>query len=123
MFNVKVDTVKNCLFITMKGFMKDDEVKQVADSVIKEAGKLKKGFTVINDISEFSPGSKKGAEDIKKAQLVLFQKGVSKIIRVCSPGNVLSKWQFEKAQKDSGAGYEAVTVDNMDEAIKLITDY
>ncbi|MCP4107868.1 MAG: hypothetical protein GY749_20375 [Desulfobacteraceae bacterium] len=120
MFDIKADVNKNCLFITLKGFLKDDEMKQAADSVIKEAGKLKKGFTVINNISESSPTSKKGAEEIQKAQQALSKHGVKKVIRVCDPDNVLSKWQFEKTQKDSGSEYETITVNNMHEAMKLI---
>lgn len=42
MFEVKVDTLKNYIFIKMEGFMHDEDMKKAAEEVMKEAKKIKK---------------------------------------------------------------------------------
>ncbi|MBN2724664.1 MAG: hypothetical protein JXR95_11390 [Deltaproteobacteria bacterium] len=119
MYNVKVDTAKKCLFITLEGFMQEDEVKKAADLVVSSLPKLPKGFTVVNDISQFKPASREAGEYIKLAQAAIFQKGVSKVIRVTGKSFV-GKLQFERTKKEVNATYETVEVATMEDALKLL---
>ncbi len=66
MFEVKVDTLKNYIFIKMEGFMHDDDMKKAAEEVMKEAKKLKANYAVITDVTKFKPSSQGGAMEIKR---------------------------------------------------------
>jgi len=119
MYDIKADVIKNCLFITLKGFFQPDEAKVAADKVISEAEKLGTGFTIINDISEFKPASEEAAAHIKRAQGAVAQKGVKKVIRIVG-ASVLGKFQFSRTQKEVHAGYESFEVATMEDALKLL---
>jgi hypothetical protein len=116
MFEIKADSKLNLLVLRLEGFMTDDQLKQASDKCIAEAGKLKPGFTVINDISQMKPASPTGAEHIKRAQTSVIGKGVGKIIRVTE--NQISKMQFNRTSKE--VGYNAVEVTSLDEAYRLV---
>jgi hypothetical protein len=112
--DMRADIGKNRLYIVLGGFFQDDEVKQAADKCIAEATKLKAGFGVVNDISEFKPASPKGADEIKRAQLFVKQHGVGRVIRVVGQAS-LTQSQFDRQGKDAGLQAEvAATVADAD---------
>ena len=113
MLEVKVDALKNYIFITMGGFMHDEDMKKAADKVIAEAKKLKKGYTVITDVTKFSPSSQSGALEIQKAQKFLLDNGASKFIRIVE--SVLGKMQFTKNAKE--VGLSVIEVRSFEEAL------
>lgn len=100
MLEVKVDSLKNFIFIKMEGFMHDDDMKMAAEKVISEAKKLKTNYTVITDVTKFKPSSQNGAMEIQKAQKFLLDNGASKFIRIVE--SVLGKMQFTKNAKEVG---------------------
>jgi len=116
MYKIEADQAKNLLILHLEGFMTDEELKRGAEDVISEVDKLKPGFVVINDISKMKPASQVGAEEIKKAQIHVVKKGVSKIIRITD--NPISKMQFNRTGKE--AGYIAEEAKSIEEAIASI---
>ncbi len=117
-YEVKSDKDKNVLYLTMEGFLKDDEINIVADQAVKEAAKLKKGFHVINDLSKFKVASKEGTELIKQAQLNLAKMGIGRVIRVTGDKAVGSA-QFQRTAKD--AGYSGETASTVAEAESMLS--
>jgi hypothetical protein len=118
MHEVRADLSKNLLWIQLKGYFTDDKAREVVDLILKEAGRLRPGFTVINDISEMAPLSKTGMKEIERAQTGIRKLGARKSIRVV--GNVLSGYQIHQIQKTSGADYQVIKVANLEEAMKLV---
>lgn len=112
MFEVKVDTLKNYIFIKMEGFMHDEDMKKAAEEVMKEAKKLKKDYAVITDVTKFKPSSQGGAIEIQKAQKFLLDNGAAKFIRIVE--SVLGKMQFTKNAKE--IGIEVIEVRTYEEA-------
>jgi hypothetical protein len=101
----------------LSGFFQDAEMGPIADKCIAETQKLKAGFDVINDISEFKPATPKGADEIKRAQLFVKQFGVRKVIRVVGEA-VLTQAQFDRQSKS--AGYAADTAPTVAAAEKML---
>jgi hypothetical protein len=118
-YHIKGDLNKNRLNISLEGFMTDQEVKAAADLVIAEAKKLKPGFSVVNDVSTFSPATPQGTEEIKRAQLFLAANGVGRVVRVVGEASI-SAMQMQRKSRE--AGYGADTVASRAEAEKALGD-
>ncbi|SHJ90686.1 hypothetical protein SAMN04488028_10299 [Reichenbachiella agariperforans] len=116
MYDIKADEKKNLLVLILEGFLTDQELIEGADLCISEAKKLRPGFVVINDISRMKPASPQGAQEIKRAQAFVLGIGVTKVIRVTD--NPVVKMQFNRT--GSAAGYEALEVSTMEEALALL---
>lgn len=115
--DIRADVSKNRLYIVLGGFFQDEEVRVASDKCITEAGKLSRGFGVVNDISEFKPATPKGAEEIKRAQLFVKENGVGRVIRVVGQAS-LTQSQFERQSKD--AGYQAEVAATVADAEKML---
>ncbi len=115
--DIRADLAKNRLYIVLDGFFQDDELAKVADTCVSEATKLKPGFDVINDISNFKPATPKGADEIKRAQLFVKEHGVRRVIRVVGEA-VLAQAQFDRQSKI--AGYAADAAPTLAAAEKIL---
>lgn len=116
-FNVRADTVKNRLYVFVQGFLDDNEVENVINTLIAETKKLKPGFDAINDISGFKPASAQAAEKLVQGQRFVKEWGVRRVIRVVGQGG-LAATQLARTGKE--AGYDADTVATMEEAEKVL---
>jgi len=116
MYKIEADKARNLLILHLEGFMSDDELKKGAEEVMRKSDTLKDGFVVINDISKMKPASQGGAEEIKKAQQYVVQRGMGRIIRVTS--DPISSMQFNRTSKS--VGYIAETAGSMEEALKMV---
>ncbi len=112
MFGVTSDPAKNRLYITLGGYMEGPERQDVLKAIMAEAGKLARGFDVINDISALHASNKEGFKDLLRAKSALKLKGVGHIIRVVKIP--LSHMQIERISK--AAGYEAESAESIEEA-------
>ncbi|MBT3362426.1 MAG: hypothetical protein HN929_13795 [Chloroflexi bacterium] len=65
---IEATTTSNRLYMNLSGFFTDDDMQHVYDKFANEAKKLKKGFDVITDTSQFKPITQKGATIINKTQ-------------------------------------------------------
>ncbi len=118
MYEIKVDTQKNRLYVILKGFMDQEEAKNAANEVTRQSMLLTPGFDILTDISEFSPVSPEAAEEVKRAQGMLFRRGAKRVVRVVK--NVLSSMQFKRTQKEAGAKYEVLTAASVEEAEQML---
>lgn len=120
MFEVHINMAKNRLYITLKGFMSDEEVRDAANEVIKNADKLRPGFDVVNDLSEMKVATQDGAKEIARAQHYLAGKGVNRVIRVVV--NSVTKTQFNRTGKAAGYSKDADTASSVEEADKMLDE-
>lgn len=114
MYSIITDPEKNRLIITMVGFLSKKEAESIAEEVMRETLKLKPGFDVINDISNFRMGLDETEIVLKETIDFLISKEVNKIIRIVgsSRAGIL---QFAKAtgKRDK---YNTQFVPTMEEA-------
>jgi hypothetical protein len=118
MNDVTFDSVKKCLIIKLGGYLSDQEIKSVVDKILSTLKTMKPGFFVITDISEFMPSSENGVLQMKRVQEILYKSGVKRVFRVV--GNIVSKMQFDRVQKEANADYETIEVKTIEDALKMI---
>ena len=117
MYKVHADTARNRLYITLSGFMALEEAKQCGDETIAATRKLKTGYDVITDITDFKPGTQEVAKDIERVQAHFLKSGAKRGVRVVG-GNAASSMQFARVAKQ--AGFESCNVATLPEAEKLL---
>ena len=120
MFTIKADIQKNRLYVKLVGFFDYKEMKACTDKTIEEASKLKPGYDVINDISEFKPAGQDTLKEVERAQSYLKKTGVRRGIRVEGKAK-LTNIQFNRIGKT--VDYLAETVETMEEAEKLLDSF
>jgi hypothetical protein len=118
MYQIKADTIKNVMYVLLKGFLNETNVKETVSQIRRAADSLRPGFVIVNDIAEFFPTSPKVADEISKVQAYVSQKGCKKTIRIV--GNVLSKHQVKKCHETVHAGYEVIEVSTLEEAERYL---
>ncbi|MBW1989755.1 MAG: hypothetical protein JRI97_09425 [Deltaproteobacteria bacterium] len=118
MFEIKADPEKNRLYITL-GRLDLETVKEAVRVLGKEVWKLSAGFTVLNDLSEYSPVSQEVALHIRRGQGILKKAGMGRGVRVVSSS--LADLQFSR--RASQAGLEVTTVKTLEEAWKVLEEW
>jgi hypothetical protein len=113
--DVRTEISKNRMYIVLDGFLSDDEAKQMADALVAAGKKLMPGFTIINDIRELKPLTPAGLDHLQKAQSVLRNQGVKRVIRVVDPKNITTKMQFARLGRDA---YQDSKVQNFTSTVK-----
>lgn len=117
MYDFKIDAGKNRLYIKLSGYFEYEEMKKCSDETIKMIEKLKPGYDVITDISEFKPVSPEATKEIERVQAYFVKTGVRKGVRVVGE-KILSGMQFKRKGKD--AGYDSTNVATLADAEKLL---
>ena len=98
---IQISLPKNRLYIGLEGYFPDEEAKLAADEVILQAKKLRPGFSVVSEISQFKPASPHAAEQILRAQRAIKELGVRRMVRVVG-GNALGKMQMQRTATQAG---------------------
>jgi hypothetical protein len=103
MHETKADPDRNRLYVTLKGRMTGKDAKQASARVISDLKKLKPGFDVITDISEFEPVTQKETELLVQAHKLFIKKGVGRVTRVIGSElkAVVANIQFERVSRKS----------------------
>jgi hypothetical protein len=114
---IEVSVTRNRIYIGLEGYFRDDEAAEVAERMIRELKKLRPGFDLINDISQFKPASSAAAGQILRVQGVMKEMGVRRIVRVVA-GNALGNMQIKRAANESGL--EAQIAGTREEAERLL---
>ena len=112
MFQVRSDSTKNRLYITLGGHMEGQERQEATRAIMAEAAKLSEGFDVVTDIRELHATDQQGFKDFLRARSTLKLKGVGHIIRVTKIP--LSRIQLERISEE--AGYEFDRADTLEAA-------
>ena len=98
MLEVKVDLLKNRLYITL-GRIQRNKVKNAHEVVEKAAKKLAPGFTCVTRIIDARDIDQNDIDEIKRIQIMLAERGMSKAVRVgMEDGKVL----LNQVGKDTG---------------------
>jgi hypothetical protein len=110
MYKVEVDIARNRLYLTLVGFFSIEEIKRSGDETIKATSKLRRGYDVITDISNFKPGTKDIAKDIQRVQAHFQASGARQGVRIVGKSAIASM-QFNRIAKD--AGWRSTTVETL----------
>jgi hypothetical protein len=119
MHEVRADLERNCLFVTLRGYLRDNDAAEAAGKVIAESNKLTSGFTIVNDISDAELMEPSAAEHIKSAQQHVMTRGVGRTIRIV--GNATAVMQFNRTYREVEGDYEVICVSSMDEALERLS--
>lgn len=117
MFTVKADVAKNRLYITLVGFFDANEMKACTDQTILETKKLKPGYDVITDISQFKPTGPEAVKEIERGQAHFKATEIGHGIRVVG-SSATTSMQFTRTGKS--VGYLPDTVSTVAEAEKAL---
>lgn len=115
---IRADIKKNRLYITMKN-LNDAQMEALISRIDMECSKLQKGFSCLNDITDYDPSSLESESLLVKAQQTLWQAGLGVIVRISRNENLEGHYQLEKASKLS-AGYSAIVVSSPSEAEEVL---
>jgi hypothetical protein len=120
MIKVTSNTTKNRLYLKLAGLLTVQEINEGIEKQLKpELKKMKAGFSIISDISEFKPTSEEGRQLIQVAMGEAKKAGMGDVVRIVPNGEALitaNQWQRTSRQ----AGYMAVQVQDLAEAEKLL---
>lgn len=120
MFTVKADIQKNRLYVKLVGYFDYKAMKECTDKVIEGVRKLKPGYDVINDISEFKPVGQDTLKEVERGQAYFKKSGIRHGVRV-EGKNKLTHLQFNRIGKN--VDYAADAAETMEEAEKLLDSY
>jgi len=112
---IRADFTKNRLYIKF-GDINEDNAHAISSEIRKKALKLKNGFGVLTDLSDFNVASQRFTPIIRLTQEFLMAWGAGKIVRVAS--SIISMMQFDRLDKESGIDAQVVaTVEEGERAL------
>jgi len=120
LFTVRADTAKNRLYVKLVGFFDYKEMKAATNATIEGAKKLKPGYDIVNDISDFKPVGPDTLKEIERGQVFFKKSGVRHTLRVEGKAK-LTNLQFIRVGKS--LDFEAEAVETLEEAEKLLDSY
>jgi hypothetical protein len=115
---IRADIKKNRLYITMRN-LNDFHMESLIGRIDEECAKLQKGFSCLNDITDYDPSSLESETLLMKAQHKLWQAGLGVMVRISRKEKLDGHYQLEKASKLS-AGYSAIVVSSPAEAEEVL---
>jgi len=115
-WEVDADHDKNRLYITLEGFLDDEESEASSSAVIEAAQSMDEGFDVITDISTAQPGTADAVEHIQRGKEAVAENGASAAVRI-APESTTGKMQFERA---GDAAYPVAMAESVEDAEALL---
>jgi len=79
---VKIDAMKNRLYLSLIGVISIQEAAKVKDEIINDVANLKPGFDVINDLSKYIHGDDSAAMYLQEVTRYFIAKEVKRIVRI-----------------------------------------
>ena len=113
---MKSDLAANRVYVTLRGFSNDQEMKEHVDRVSAEVRKLKPGFVMISDISQMKPATPTGTAMLQDIMQLYKKQGIARIIRIVGE-DVIAKGQFNRVSREVGIPVDYVK--SLAEAEKL----
>ena len=101
MYEIKTNVAKNRLYLIFKGFLTDQELKQMVDESRNAIRQSAPGFAVISDISAFKPTPPQGVQELERGQNQLREYGMGRIIRVVGK-EVIAQMQPPDFERNRG---------------------
>ena len=118
MYTIHADTLKNRLYVTLVGFFTLEEMQSCGNETIEATKKLRPGYDVITDITQFKPGPPEIAKDIERVQAHFRKSGARQGVRIVG-ASVLSGMQFRRT--GAQAEYNSVNVASIEDAEELLS--
>ncbi len=118
MYDIKTDTEKNRITITIGKVESESEIQEIARSVQSACRRLKKGFTCITDLRRYELQDDQFEIYVKETQAVMVQAGLSRVVRVRRETGLLGHFQFDNASSE--VGYHAQNVTTLEEAERIL---
>lgn len=112
--NVRVDTLKNRIYLTLEGFHDLDEAIRMRDLYRDAITNCASGFTVLADISRYKPGAGEVQAIHAEAVRLAEEAGVSRVARFIGD-TPLGGMQIDRISKTEGH-YESANFDSLEEA-------
>jgi hypothetical protein len=120
MHDVRIDTAKNRIYVTVGALDNEAEMQQLVDRVKEECVKLKRGFTCLTDLRDYEYQDQSFEDYIKQAQEALLKAGMSKVVRVHRKVGLLGHYQFETVSLD--LGYHARNATSIQEGERILDE-
>ncbi len=117
MAEIRIDDAKNRLYIKLKGFYTGEEAKKVTEEFLEELKKLKPGFDIINDITEFKTSPPEATAELARAQEMALEHKAGRIVRIIG-GQPTGRLQFERIGRQTGT--VAANVSSLEEAEQIL---
>lgn len=117
-YHIRADVLENRLYLSIKGFMTEEDAVIISDKASAEMRKLKRGFDVINDIRDLKPASLKASRLYSRQLDVAKEIGVGRVVRIVGD-QVITKMQLTKTLKEK-VGVTAETAATVEEAEKML---
>jgi hypothetical protein len=117
MYTIRADTIKNRLYVTLAGFFTLEEMQRCGNETIEATKKLRPGYDVVTDITQFKPGPPEIAKDIERVQTHFRKSGARQGVRIVG-SSAISGMRFRRS--GAQAEYNSVNVENLQEAEELL---
>jgi hypothetical protein len=117
MYTIRADTLKNRLYVTLAGIFTLEEMRRCGDETIEATKKLRPGYDVVTDITQYKVGSPEVAKDIERVQAHFRKSGARQGVRVVG-ASVISGMQFRRT--GAQADYNSVNVASLQDAEELL---
>jgi len=118
MNEIRADIRKNRIYICLKHGNRE-EVRGIVNDIEKECKKLQRGFSCLTDIRNYTPIPENDEDLLIQSQIMLWQAGMKKVVRVINGSFERGQMQLERASRLS-AGYSAAAVDSIEDAEELL---
>ena len=114
MYNTRINALKNCAYLTLKGRLEVTELKQWSASMLAELKKLKPGFGVVSDILECQPTDEEGRLIIQETQRKAKEMGMGNVVRITKGANPVTANQWQRSSRS--IGYTAADAASVEDA-------
>ena len=102
-YSIQVDSAKNRMYLTIKGFWaKPSEVPAYLDDIRKASREVCKGFTILSDLTEMKAPPPEVGLLHKKAQEILMAAGLRKTAELLPAGSAITKLSVDNYSKQTG---------------------
>lgn len=108
MYSVRIDSVKNRMYLVLSDFFTAAEAEAVSAEIKEHLSQLQPDFDFISDVRTFKPGSPEVATIMGETQAHVLKSGLNRFIRVVSE-DVIGQMQVERVSRGSGLTVQNVT--------------
>jgi len=101
-YSIEIDTEKNRAYLAFIGYCKTkDEMSTYLEDVTKAAQRLKKGFTLLTNATEFKTPPPEVSALHEKSQKIWVEKGLSKTAEIL-PESAITQLTLDRFAKTTG---------------------
>ncbi len=111
MFQIKINYKRNALLNVMSGRIDAEEARNLVKKFREGVDKLRPGFVVITDITDFVPTTEDVRNILRDATRYAVKNGLGRTLRIVSDNltSSIGSIQFNRTEKSLGCNAEIVT--------------